>query len=236
MSEALAGADAVIHSAGVAQTMSGVPEDDYRLLNTEATIKLARAAERAGVRRFVFLSSIRAQSGSTADGVLHEALGASADRRLWQVQARCRAGIGRDQSRLGGAQARARLWPRRAGQHGAARRACPLALSAAAREPQGEALAALARQSGRGRRQGPRCAFRAQAPLHRRRSGSLDHRRDDHGHAPRSWPPRWSLSGAEPGAEGRAAGPRPCRDLPAVRWIARCRQLCACRGSIGSRP
>jgi UDP-glucose 4-epimerase len=54
--------------------MSGVPEDDYRLLNTEATIKLARAAQRAGVRRFVFLSSIRAQSGSTADSVLHEAL------------------------------------------------------------------------------------------------------------------------------------------------------------------
>ena len=136
MSEALAGADAVIHSAGVAQTMSGVPEDDYRLLNTEATIKLARAAERAGVRRFVFLSSIRAQSGSTAEGSPARGLRASADRRLWQVQARCRAGIGRDQARLGGAQARARLWPRRAGQHGAARRACPLALSAAAREPE----------------------------------------------------------------------------------------------------
>ncbi|MGB6970206.1 MAG: NAD-dependent epimerase/dehydratase family protein, partial [Methyloceanibacter sp.] len=60
MSEAFAGVDAVIHSAGIAQTMSGVPEDDYRLLNTEATIKLARAAERAGVKRFVFLSSIRA--------------------------------------------------------------------------------------------------------------------------------------------------------------------------------
>ena len=74
MSVALAEVDAVIHSAGVAQTMSGVPEDDYRLLNTEATIKLARAAERAGVRRFVFLSSIRAQSGSTAADVLTEAL------------------------------------------------------------------------------------------------------------------------------------------------------------------
>jgi len=57
MSEALAEVDAVIHTAGVAQTMSGVPEDDYRLLNTEATMKLARAAERVGVRRFVFLSS-----------------------------------------------------------------------------------------------------------------------------------------------------------------------------------
>lgn len=74
MSEALTGADAVIHSAGIAQTMSGVPEDDYRLLNTEATVKLAQAAERAGVRRFVFLSSIRAQAGATADGVLTEAL------------------------------------------------------------------------------------------------------------------------------------------------------------------
>jgi UDP-glucose 4-epimerase len=51
-----------------------LPEDDYRLLNTEATLKLARAAERAGVRRFVFLSSIRAQSGPTADGVLTEAM------------------------------------------------------------------------------------------------------------------------------------------------------------------
>ncbi|MGA8688482.1 MAG: NAD-dependent epimerase/dehydratase family protein [Methyloceanibacter sp.] len=74
MSEALAEVDAVIHSAGVAQSMSGLPEDDYRLLNTEATIKLARAAERAGVRRFVFLSSIRAQAGPTADTVLTEAL------------------------------------------------------------------------------------------------------------------------------------------------------------------
>src|SRR5262249_34800985 len=35
MSEAFADCHAVIHSAGVAQTMSGVPEDDYRLLNTE---------------------------------------------------------------------------------------------------------------------------------------------------------------------------------------------------------
>ncbi len=72
MAAALAGADAVIHSAGVAQEMSGLPEDDHRALNTEATIGLARAAQRAGVRRFVFLSSIRAQSGPTAAGVLTE--------------------------------------------------------------------------------------------------------------------------------------------------------------------
>src|SRR5215472_15103648 len=62
MSAALAGVDAVVHSAGLAHAMSGLPEDDYRLLNTEATIGLARAAQRAGAKRFVFLSSIRAQS------------------------------------------------------------------------------------------------------------------------------------------------------------------------------
>src|SRR5262249_56823487 len=48
--------------------------DDYRVLNTDATIALARAAQRAGVKRFIFLSSIRAQSGPTADRVLTEDL------------------------------------------------------------------------------------------------------------------------------------------------------------------
>ena len=74
MAAALGGADAVIHSAGVSQAMSGVPEDDHRALNTEATIALARAAQRAGVRRFVFLSSIRAQSGASDARVLTEDL------------------------------------------------------------------------------------------------------------------------------------------------------------------
>ena len=72
MSAALAGVDAVIHSAGLAQAMSGVPEDDYRVVNTEATIGLARAARRAGAKRFIFLSSIRAQCGPSADRVQTE--------------------------------------------------------------------------------------------------------------------------------------------------------------------
>ena len=72
MSAALAGVDAIIHSAGIAHAMSGRPEDDYRVLNTEATIGLARAAERSGVKRFVFLSSIRAQTGPAAEDVLTE--------------------------------------------------------------------------------------------------------------------------------------------------------------------
>jgi UDP-glucose 4-epimerase len=74
MSAALAGVDAVIHSAGLAHGMTGLPEDDYRMLNTEATIALARAAQRAGAKRFVFLSSIRAQCGASAEEVLTEAL------------------------------------------------------------------------------------------------------------------------------------------------------------------
>jgi nucleoside-diphosphate-sugar epimerase len=72
MSEALAEVDAVIHTAGIPRAMSGLPEDDYRLFNTDATVHFARAAERARVKRFVFLSSIRAQCGPTADTVLTE--------------------------------------------------------------------------------------------------------------------------------------------------------------------
>jgi nucleoside-diphosphate-sugar epimerase len=72
MGAALAGVDAIVHSAGIAAAMSGCPQDDYRILNTEATIGLAQAAHRAGVKRFVFLSSIRAQCGPTAAQVLTE--------------------------------------------------------------------------------------------------------------------------------------------------------------------
>ena len=72
MAAALRDVDAVIHSAGIAHAPSGAPADDFRAINTEATVALARAAERAGVKRFVFLSSIRAQAGPSAAGVLTE--------------------------------------------------------------------------------------------------------------------------------------------------------------------
>ncbi|NEU12043.1 NAD-dependent epimerase/dehydratase family protein [Methylobacterium sp. BTF04] len=73
MAAALAGVDAVVHSAGLAHAMSGAPEDDYRSSNTQATRGLAEAAARARVQRFVFLSSIRAQTGAFADGIVTEA-------------------------------------------------------------------------------------------------------------------------------------------------------------------
>ena len=72
LTKALEDVDVVVHSAGLSATMSGCPEDDYRAINTEATIALAAAAKRAGVRRFVFLSSVRAQTGPTAATVIDE--------------------------------------------------------------------------------------------------------------------------------------------------------------------
>lgn len=70
MAAALAGVDAIVHSAGLAHAMSGTPEDDFRASNTEATLRLAEAAARARVNRFVFLSSIRAQVGFAASGIV----------------------------------------------------------------------------------------------------------------------------------------------------------------------
>jgi UDP-glucose 4-epimerase len=72
MAQALADVDAIIHSAGLSVAASGRPEDDYRVLNVEATVGLARAAQRAGVRRFVFISSVRAQAGTSDPRVLTE--------------------------------------------------------------------------------------------------------------------------------------------------------------------
>ncbi|WID94427.1 NAD-dependent epimerase/dehydratase family protein [Bosea vestrisii] len=69
----LDGVDLVVHSAGLAHADGTIPEERYRAVNTDATLALARAAEVAGVQRFVFLSSIRAQSGPISDHPLSEA-------------------------------------------------------------------------------------------------------------------------------------------------------------------
>src|SRR5262245_59886632 len=72
MTAALADVDAVIHLAGIAPEASGTPEDDYRTQNVDASVRLAEAAKRAGAKRFIFLSSVRAQAGVAADHVLNE--------------------------------------------------------------------------------------------------------------------------------------------------------------------
>ncbi len=67
LTEAMRDVDYVIHSAGIAHAMSGRPEDDYRTINRDATRALAVAARHAGVKRFIFLSSVRAQCGPVSD-------------------------------------------------------------------------------------------------------------------------------------------------------------------------
>ena len=57
---ALEGVDHVVHMAGLAHAGPGLDAALYRRINTEATLELARAAEKAGVQRFVYLSSIKA--------------------------------------------------------------------------------------------------------------------------------------------------------------------------------
>lgn len=69
----LDGVDHVVHSAGLAHADGDIPEERYQQVNTQATLALARAAQAAGVRRFVFLSSIRAQSGPISEQPLTEA-------------------------------------------------------------------------------------------------------------------------------------------------------------------
>jgi UDP-glucose 4-epimerase len=67
------GADAVVHLAGIAHVGPDIPEAVYDRVNHLATAGLARAAATAGVKRFVFISSIRAQTGAIADRPLTEA-------------------------------------------------------------------------------------------------------------------------------------------------------------------
>ena len=68
----LAGVDQIIHLAGIAHIGRGVAPELYDRVNRLATAQLAGAATAAGVRHFVFVSSIRAQSGPAADHALTE--------------------------------------------------------------------------------------------------------------------------------------------------------------------
>ena len=157
MAEALAEVDAVIHTAGLASTMSGLPEDDYRLFNTEATVGFARAAA-AGAGQALRLSvldqgAIRSDRRGHAD----RGPGAAPHRRLRPLEARGGARPRGDPISTGWRCRLALVYgPGVEGQHGKADQACPLALSAAPCGAQGRALPACPRQSGRGGRPGSR--------------------------------------------------------------------------------
>jgi nucleoside-diphosphate-sugar epimerase len=73
---ALAGADSVVHLAARAHVLRGTapePGTAYSRMNVEATVRLAEAAVRAGVRRFVFVSSIGVNGGQSGQAPFREA-------------------------------------------------------------------------------------------------------------------------------------------------------------------
>jgi nucleoside-diphosphate-sugar epimerase len=64
--------DAVVHLAGIAHAGPQIAEAAYDRINRLATAELAQAARAVGIRRLVFISSIRAQSGPVAAHDLRE--------------------------------------------------------------------------------------------------------------------------------------------------------------------
>jgi UDP-glucose 4-epimerase len=67
----LTGAKAVIHLAGRAHVLregAADPEERYRRANVEATRRLAQAAIRCGIERFVFASSVKVNGEATPAG------------------------------------------------------------------------------------------------------------------------------------------------------------------------
>jgi nucleoside-diphosphate-sugar epimerase len=68
-SSALEGVDAVIHTAARVHVLKDAAINDslYAEVNARGTLQLAKAAARAGVRRFVYLSSIKV-NGAATDG------------------------------------------------------------------------------------------------------------------------------------------------------------------------
>lgn len=67
------GVDAVVHAAGLSHARTDLPPAAYMAINVDATRQLARAARAARVKRFVLMSSIRAQVGVTYPGIVTEA-------------------------------------------------------------------------------------------------------------------------------------------------------------------
>ena len=70
-SVALNGVDAVVHLAArvhVMQDRASDPLQEYRQANTASSVHLAQAAAKAGVKRFIYLSSIKVNGESTEPG------------------------------------------------------------------------------------------------------------------------------------------------------------------------
>lgn len=72
LSAALAGIDAVVHLAGMPPGPGASDRNAYRDNNLVSTQRLAESAARAGVKRFIYLSSVRAQTGPTSERIVTE--------------------------------------------------------------------------------------------------------------------------------------------------------------------
>lgn len=66
------GTRAIIHAAGYAHATGQADAARHMAINRDASIRLAEAAKQEGVEAFVFLSSIRAQSGASAPHPLRD--------------------------------------------------------------------------------------------------------------------------------------------------------------------
>src|SRR6476659_5976976 len=64
--------EVVVHLAGIAHAGPEIAEETYERVNRVATAELANAAKAIGINHLVFMSSIRAQSGPTSNGVMCE--------------------------------------------------------------------------------------------------------------------------------------------------------------------
>jgi len=69
----LAGIEVVVHLAGISDSDRCGADDAFDRVIHRATADLAAAAIKAGVKQFIYVSSVRAQSGGAADRVLTEA-------------------------------------------------------------------------------------------------------------------------------------------------------------------
>jgi nucleoside-diphosphate-sugar epimerase len=68
--QAVEGASVVVHCAGRAHVADAAGDSlaEFRAVNVDGTLQLARCAAAAGVRRFIFLSTIKVHGEATASG------------------------------------------------------------------------------------------------------------------------------------------------------------------------
>jgi len=65
------GVDTILHLAGLAHQMQKIDPDEYFKVNHRLTLSFARAAQKSGVKHFVFISSVKVY-GDQVSGVIDE--------------------------------------------------------------------------------------------------------------------------------------------------------------------